>query len=713
MRLILMIPLTLLIVVGSVRAESDTDVAAVTRPSEARAGTLLLEGTDGYRAAPNLATDVDIRVTGLIARTQVVQRFSNPTEDWVEGVYVFPLPENSAVDALEMRIGDRIIEGQIHERTKARAVYKQAKQEGRKASLVEQERPNLFTTSVANLGPGEEISIAISYQEEARYDLGRFSLRFPMAVGPRYIPGTGAADASFEEGWSTASTAVAGTDRITPPVVRPASGRMNPVSISVQLDTGFRLESVRSPSHPVDVEALPEQVYQVGLNAGRVPADSDFELVWTPVIGSAPTAALFHEEWQGEHYALIMVMPPKPEFAELIHLSRETIFVIDTSGSMGGESIIQARNALDLALSRLRPEDSFNIIRFESGFAKLYPDSRSADAKTVADARVWVSRLEAGGGTEMLPALRAALAEGAERSAIRQVIFMTDGAVDNEDALFQAVRDHLGKSRLYTIGIGSAPNSHFMTRAAEFGRGTFTYISSPAQVEEKMNELFAKLSSPVLHDLAVHWASSEVEAWPKRIPDVYLGEPIVVAARLSELSDRISLTGRRGAEDVKMELPMTGGSRESGIARLWARRKVKALVDSIQGGADRTRVADEVTSLGIQHHIVTKWTSLVAVDVTPTAPVGVEPDTRSVPTLLPKGWTLKGLFGIAPKATLKQAKPAPLPLRTATNGATSQPNAFGTAGRLPQGGTPAAILVWIGSMLCGVSALVWRSGQRP
>jgi Ca-activated chloride channel family protein len=682
------------------------------RPDEARTGTLLLEGTDGLRAAPTLSTVVDVRVTGIIARTEVVQRFSNPSDAWVDGVYVFPLPEDAAVDTLAMRVGERVLEGQIQERKKAKATYVQAKREGRKASLVEQERPNIFTTSIANLGPAETVEIKITYQNDVLYDQGRFSLLFPMVVEPRYLPGNRGENQIDESGWSTTPQSVADADRISPPVAAPDEGVTRPVSVSVRLDTGFRLEAIRSPSHPIDIEARPEQIYEIELQEGSVPADSDFILDWTPVVGDRPTAALFHERWEGEDYALVMIMPPSLEFAESVRLSRETIFVIDTSGSMDGESIIQARKALDLAVSRLRPEDSFNIIRFDSTFSKLYPESRRAHAQSITEARQWVAQLRARGGTEMQGALRAALTQDAERSAVRQVIFITDGAVGNEASLFQTIHDRLGKSRLYTIGIGSAPNSHFMSKAAEFGRGTSTTISRASQVEEKMNELFAKLDSPVLHDIEIDWDVSDVEMSPARIPDVYLGEPIVVAARMPSRDGQIRVKGRRDGEQVTMQLPMTGGSPESGIARLWARRKVKSLVDSLLDGADLGRVADEVTTLGIRHHIVTRWTSLVAVDVTPTRPVGVESKRRVLPSLLPKGWTLRGLFRRSPSPDPTPKDAATPDLRLTSNHATSHPNAFAMPGRLPQGATPAALWISLGSVLIGASAVAWKTGRR-
>jgi Ca-activated chloride channel family protein len=227
-----------------------------------------------------------------------------------------------------------------------------------------------------------------------------------------------------------------------------------------------------------------------------------------------------------------------------------------------------------------------------------------------------------------------------------------------------------------------------------------------------MNELFAKLDSPVLHDLEIDWDISGVEMWPARIPDVYLGEPIVVAARMPSRGGRIRVKGRRGSEKVTMQLPMVGGSAESGIARLWARRKVKSLVDSLLDGAELDRVSEEVTTLGIRHHIVTRWTSLVAVDITPTRPTSVETETRALASLLPKGWTLRGLFGGAPTPDATPPKATAPDLRLAANRATSQANAFAAPGRLPQGATPAALWISLGSALFGASAVAWVARRR-
>lgn len=678
---------------------------------ELQAGGLLFQTKDGYRQAPTLGTDVEIDAAGLIARTKVTQRFTNPTEEWVEGIYAFPLPEGSAVDSLRLRIGDRIIEGRVEERARAKATYQKAKREGRKASLVEQERPNIFTTSIANLGPGETIEVVLTFQEELRYDAGRFSLRFPLVVAPRYIPGTENVRGFSGSGWATNTNEVPDASRITPLVSRsgqPPSKHaiLHPVRMQVTLDMGFPLDVVESSSHSIKVNRGKGNTYSVGFTETSVPANADFVLEWQPLVGDAPSAALFRHSWEEDDYLLMMVMPPRAQETNLPRLSRETIFVIDTSGSMGGESIRQARAAVSIALESLRPEDAFNVIEFNSVHRTLFPASRPASTEAVAQAREWVERLQADGGTEMRSALEAALQVGSESRAVRQVIFVTDGAVGNESALISLIKERLAKSRLYTIGIGSAPNAHFMTKAAQFGRGTFTYIGRPEEVSEKMRELFSKIEQPVLHDLTIDWAGTTVEAWPKRIPDVYLGEPIMIAAKLPRSAlaghKEVLLRGRRGGETTEIRLSLSGGRQHDGVSKLWARRKIAGLMDSLHEGATMDTVSQEVADLGVLHQLVTRWSSLVAVDVTPTRPVDTELDTRGGPSLLPKGWNWRKIFGGAAPST-GQTGPD-----HKTNGTTppavpraaiGQRMASAQIGRLPQGGTPTTLLFLLGTSL--------------
>ena len=420
----------------------------------------------------------------MIARVRVMQRFANPTAQWREGVYVFPLPEKSAVDHLTMHIGQRVIDGQIKERSEARRIYDSAKADGRKATLFEQERPNMFTTRVANIGPREEVVVALEYQQTLHYDEGSFHLRFPLAITPRYVPGTPAPSAADGTGGPPPTDRVPDADRITPPYITRTDdpvNPLNPVSIAIDLNAGFPLAGLTSLYHAMDIEEHPGNRHRLTLSAGVVAATRDFELVWTPDVGAAPGAALFTETRGDKTYALLMTMPPSAPEAAANRAPREITYVIDTSGSMEGVSISQAREALAMALDRLLPGDRFNVIEFNSQSTPLFSAPMPVDAATLARAKQFVGALRARGGTEMLPALKIALAGGMgsprdESQMVRQVVFLTDGAVGNEDEILRLVHDRLGDRRLFTIGIGPSPNTFFLTKAAQFGRGTFTFI---------------------------------------------------------------------------------------------------------------------------------------------------------------------------------------------------------------------------------------------
>ena len=591
--------------------------------------------------APLVSTDVTIRVAGPVARARVVQVFENPESEWYEGVYVFPLPENAAVDRLRLRVGHRVIEGEIKERGAARAVYGAARAAGQRAALLDQERPNIFITQVANIGPREAVVVELEYQQVLRYDAGRYSLRFPMVVGPRYIP--------------AGPMQVADAHRITPPVMRPGTenGRMNPVSIRVELDAGVPLAAVESRHHRVHVEEPSPERREVTLEAGAVPADRDFELVWTPRLAEAPQAAWFTEEKDGRHYGLLMVLPPAASAAS--RLPREVVFVLDTSGSMGGASIRQAKEALLLALERLQPADRFEVIEFNSTAQALFggmsgSSPRDATRENVRRAVHWVASLDARGGTEMAKALHLAL-DGREDTGarVRQVVFLTDGAVGNEEALFSLLRERLGASRLFTVGIGSAPNSHFMTEAARLGRGTFSYIGRIEEVGAGMGELFAKLEAPVLKGLEVRWPDGvQVEAWPARLPDLYAGEPLVVVAALDRPEGEVRLAGERDGRRWEASIPLSRTAPAEGMGRVWAREKVSALMASLRGGAPEAEVRARVIELATAHRLVTRYTSFVAVDRTPARPLDEAMKSAAVPTLLPAGWEYDKVLGELP-----------------------------------------------------------------
>jgi len=598
-------------------------------------GTLLLRPRAAGEplSAPLLSTAVAFHVSGMVARARVVQTFSNPGAGWYEGVYVFPLPEKAAVDHLRLRVGERTVEGEIEERTAAQRTYAAARAQGKRSALLDQERPNIFTARVANIGPRETIVVELEYQETLRYRDGRFSLRFPMVVGPRYIP-HGVVDAA----------------RITPVVLRPREDRVpiNPVSIRVELDAGMPLAEVSSPYHRVDVKALGETRREITLADGSTPANRDFVLRWAPRAEAAPQLAWFTEKKGDRYYALLMLMPTAA--AAAARLPREVIFVLDTSGSMAGTSIRQAREALALALERLAPEDRFNIVEFNSSAHALFPAAREASPTQVARAIAWVRSLEARGGTEMAAALHLALRGGDAGGRVRQVVFLTDGAVGNEEQLFRLIKARLGDSRLFTVGIGSAPNGHFMRKAAGLGRGTFTYIGRIDEVGEKMAALFAKLEAPVLKGITLRWPeAARAEAWPARIPDLYAGEPLVISAALERLDGELRVNGVRGGHVWQARVPLSAGQGSAGMGTLWARAKVASLIDSVREGASPDQVREQVIALAMAHRLVTRYTSFVAVERTPARPAGAQLGLAEIPTNLPAGWEYDKVFGELPQ----------------------------------------------------------------
>jgi len=641
-------------------AQADAGKIAYLQPADMNTGALLLQsGEDGGLVeAPRLNTDAAITVNGTIARVVVTQRFENPSDRWLEGIYVFPLPEQSAVDALHMEIGSRVIEGEIKGRSEAQQLYQAAKDNGQKASLVEQERPNIFTNSVANIGPHESIVIRIEYQETVKQEGGVYSLRFPLVVAPRYNPAPSNVDVVDYGGKHAPNDPVPDRDRITSPVLDPAKfPKINPVSIAVKLNAGFVLGDVTSSFHKVNLSRTGDETATLALADGTVPADKDFELVWKPKAAAVPQAALFHETVNGQDYLLAMVTPPTLDSAPK-QLPRELIFVIDNSGSMAGASIAQARQSLLLALDRLRPGDTFNVIRFDDTMDVLFKGAVDATPENIETAKNFVSRLNAEGGTEMLPALKAALNDAypSDTSRLRQVVFLTDGAVGNESQLFAEIAGHIGRTRLFTVGIGSAPNTYFMQRASELGRGTFTAIGSGDQVLERMSTLFAKLEKPVMVGLKASWPDgTAVETWPDPLPDLYAGEPVVLSAKVSSMNGELHFSGTFDGKPWTAALRISDAIDGLGVAKLWARSKIAALEAKSYTDPNAKGIDKAIETVALEHHLVSSQTSLVAIDPLKSRPDGEPVSSVNMPLNLPDGWVYDKVFG-SPAAMPRQYK---------------------------------------------------------
>jgi Ca-activated chloride channel family protein len=577
-----------------------------------------------------------------------------------------------------MEIGERRVVGAIKERQEAKAIYQQAAANGQHASLVESERPNIFTTSVANIGPGEAITVEIQYQDSVHIDAGTYSLRFPMVVGPRYIPGGPLAQASANSdqpapvpgtGWAANTDRVPDASRITPPVLQPGQGKINPVQLAIDFAPGFATERITSLYHPVTVTPGDDGSSRIALVDRDVPADHDFVLEWTAKPATAPTASLFAEQRGSDVYLFAMMTPAARDNDAKPHIPRDVVFVIDTSGSMGGASILQAKSALALALDRLTTDDRFNVIQFNSVTDALFPALQPWNADTLRQAQAYVAALVATGGTEMRPALRQALAGETPAGRLKQIVFMTDAAVGDEAEMFEDIAQQLGDQRLFTIGIGSAPNSYFMRKAAELGRGSFTYIGDVAEVGERMNALLGKLEEPAVTDIGVRWpeaVAATAEMYPATVPDLYEGQPVTFSARLpnarlDRLGGLLAIEGHDGAAVWRQDLDLVHARIGAGVAAVWARAKLGAIEDQQYRGANAETVRLAAIRHALAYGLVSPYTSLVAVDEQKVRPASERLDTAAVATNLPQGWEYDKVFGGDSAGTSGTATPLPEP----------------------------------------------------
>ncbi|MCK8045354.1 marine proteobacterial sortase target protein [Shewanella sp. 1CM18E] len=704
-------------------------------------GTLVFANQYGdVTLALPMKTDVNMQVSGWTNRVAVRHEFTNASTDWVNGQYLFPLPNEAAVDQLKLHIGDRVIEGQIQPKAKAKAVYEKAKSQGKQASLLEQKRANIFSANVANLAPGQTLIVELTYQETLDYRDGEFSLRFPMVVAPRYAPKSGVDSpqnplsnlaqgdaqslseqimarikpqeyAEYNKQLLANKSELAKQGELSNEVFHQhvaaiaklpsnaagsatqfdeAKQQQNLVSIKVKFDTAMAIENIVSPYHQIDINMIENAAAQVSLVSDAI-ANRDFVLTWEPVQGSEPLAAVFSQQGKthqkepiqkgqastaqdeishsksAEQYALVMLMPPQGQTEQVNTIARELILVIDTSGSMSGDAIVQAKSALKHALAGLRPQDRFNILQFNSSVAKWSQQAMPASAINIGRAQNYINRLQADGGTEMALALDAALnqqkshlawqgennePQNRSGNSIRQVLFITDGAVANESGLFEQIRNQLADSRLFTIGIGSAPNAHFMQRAAELGRGTYTYIGKMDEVNSKVVNLLEKLEKPQVTDVDLKFSDGSVpDYWPVNIPDLYAHEPILVAVRIpSYVNNELLIEGQLAGHFWQRRLALNSSEQAKGLDLVWARKQIAAL-ELTKQSANKQRIEKQITAIAMNFHIMSAYTSLVAVDVTPIKPQGVSSVDANVEQHLPHGWqsNLQGLNQTLPQ----------------------------------------------------------------
>jgi len=658
-----------------------------------------------YVKAPMVSTDVKMDIAGPVIRTTLSQTFKNTSDEWVEGIYVFPLPENAAVDHLRIVVGGRLIEGQIKEKKQAKRIYETAKAEGKKASLVEQLRPNMFSASVANIGPHEAVAIQIEYQDKSDIKHGVASLTFPMTVGPRFSPPAEVVKLATAEGKTIPVVLDPVLDRnlISPPLMDPKNEPTEylrlPVSINVNLEAGFDVANITSPYHDIIVDRIDRDSARIRLASGEVPANRDFQLKWKAGFSNQPQRAVFTETVGKNSYLMTMMSPPLPEVStEIESHAREMLFIIDTSGSMGGTSIKQARQALKLGLERLGPEDSFNVTRFSSDYTKLFNTSQIATKDNIEKAMRYVSNLKADGGTMMKPALEDNFLTTSNQERLRQIIFITDGSIGNETELFALIQDKLGDARMFPVGIGSAPNRFFMSRAAKFGRGTMVMIGKVDEVQSQMGELFTALENPVLTNLQLSLKDTG-EAYPSRLPDLYDGEPVVSIVKLAsnELPTSLEISGDYTDGLYKGRVDLSQATSAKGLSVLWARQKIADLEERRFDRNSAAKIDAEILKTALDYHLVSRLTSLVAVDITPSRNISSPLTSLKVPTQLPEGWDFGKLAAAPPSTRSSQT--------TSNNTAASAPKKITP---MPSTASPHVLMFWLGLLLMMFGVLIRR-----
>ena len=597
-------------------------------------------------------TDVAAEISGSLARVRVTQRFRNPHSEKIEAVYTFPLPEDAAVDDMTMTIGDRVVVGRIKRREEARAIYEAARSAGKVASLLDQERPNIFTQSVTNILPGAEVQISISYVELLPYEDGTYSFVFPMVVGPRYIPGN---PIEFVETTRPNTDQVPDASRITPPVSHDLEQRVptragHDISMELLLDAGVPLEGLRSKLHDVWIDRSSRHSAVIRLEKHREIPNRDFILEFDVAGRRVQDAILTHHDARGGFFSLVLQPPKKTPVREIT--PKELVFVIDTSGSMRGFPIEKAKETMALALDGLYPDDRFNLITFAGDTSVLFPEPVSASEENLRVARRFLETRSGRGGTEMMKAIRAALAPSDSRSHLRIVCFMTDGYVGNDMEIIAEVRRH-PNARVFSFGIGNSVNRFLLDQMAKQGRGEVEYVTLRDDGSAAARRFHERVRNPLLTNIAIDWGGLPVdEIYPKIVPDLFSAKPLVVTGRYrhgssSTITLRGKIAGRPFVREIPVHLPSSGSSREV-LATLWARAKVESLMaqdyQGLQRGNPAPFVREQITRLGLDFRMMTQFTSFVAVEELTVTEGGI-PRRIEVPVEMPDGVSFEGVFG--------------------------------------------------------------------
>ncbi|MBX7175032.1 MAG: VWA domain-containing protein [Pyrinomonadaceae bacterium] len=592
-------------------------------------GELEAVGKDGKSLGlcPLKHTDVKAEISGFLSRVRVTQEFENKFEKPIEAVYVFPLPQDSAVDDMTMKIGSRTIRGKIMKREEARKIYETAKNAGQTASLLDQERPNIFTQAVANIMPNEKIIIEISYVETLKYEDGSYEFMFPMVVGPRYKP---------------ASMTAEQKQAISPPVaVDTRAG--HDISLEINLNAGVPIEGIRSTSHEIETTNQNSNTATIKLKDSQTIPNKDFILRYDVAGKKINDAVLTHHNGKGGYFTLILQPPDKVEIKDVS--PKEIVFVLDTSGSMEGFPIEKAKESMKMALEGLYPNDTFNLITFAGDTAILFDKPVPATKANLKKAQAFLDSRQGGGGTEMMKAIKAALAPSDSQKHLRIVCFMTDGYIGNEGEILSEIQKH-PNARVFSFGIGSSVNRFLLDKMASEGRGEVEYVSLKDDGTKAAKRFHERIRNPLLTDISIDWNGLQVaDVYPKKINDLFSAKPLIIHGRYTKSgSGTIKLKGKFAGKEVIREIPVNFAENQAGndvLATLWARTRIDDLTSKdynsvAQNDKTQPEIEQTITQIGLEYRLMTQFTSFVAVEEK-VVNQGGKPVRVDVPVELPEG----------------------------------------------------------------------------
>lgn len=612
-------------------------------PAVAQEGPGLVGRTAGgdERAFTLARTEIGGEIVSGFARVVVTQTWRNPFPEPLEGVYKFPLPHDAAVDRVAMIVGKRMIEAQVMERDRAEKVYEEARDEGRRAALTEEERPNVFTQSVANVMPGEDILITLRFVAPLRLEDGEYSLALPTTLGPRYVPAHAANDRAME--------------RVAVAVLAEGEDPGHRLDVSLRIRPGLPLLGVTSPTHVIDVKHASPSDATVTLDPDDTIPNKDLVLRYRVASKTPGVGLLATKRGQRPGTFLLTVEPPAPE-AEAPVQPRELVFVVDTSGSMMGEPLEKAKAVMRHAVANLGPDDTFQVVNFSSEASSLSPVPLANTPKNAARALAHIDHLAGEGGTEMLAGIRAALDGDAPDGRLRIVLFLTDGYIGNDAEVIRYVGANIRRARLFSLGVGSSVNRFLLDELALMGRGAVEYVTPYEDEGAVVDRFYARIGAPILTDIEIDWGGLPVEGVsPVPVPDLFLGQPLRVMGRYAKAAQgTVRVSGVSGGQRVTMDVAVALPARADFdlLETVWARRQIDRIIGQESGSSHPDRIALG-TKLALDHHLLSPWTSFVAVERDAIAnPSPEELRTALAAVYMPDGVEHAGIFGEAREPAL-------------------------------------------------------------